>query len=65
MIGFLSVMFIFSLLIGITVSLILYFIKKYLLKKKSDFKKNIWIGVITTITWFVLITLFINGMDHI
>ena len=65
MIGFLISTIIFSLLIGITVTLIFYFIKKYMLKRQTTFRKNIWIGVIVTFICFVLCMVLINGMDKI
>lgn len=63
MIGFLISAIIFSLLIGITISLIFYLVKKYILKGQTNSKKYIWIGIIVALICFALCLALINGMD--
>ena len=64
MVGLFIAIIIFSLLNGITISIILYLSKKYLLKRQSNFKKNIRIGAIVAIFSFALATFLILGMEH-
>jgi len=64
MIGFLISTIIFSLLIGITISLFFYLVKKYILKGQTNSKKKyIWIGIIVALICFALCLALINGMD--
>jgi len=65
MLGFLISTIIFSLLIGITISIIFYLVKKYILNRQTTFRKNIWIGAIIALACFVLCLILINGMDKI
>jgi hypothetical protein len=65
MIGFFIGASVFSLLIGITISVIFYVIKKYKFKSPITFRKNIWIAVIVALACFLLCLILINGMDKI
>ncbi|MEP6949348.1 MAG: hypothetical protein ABI863_08745 [Ginsengibacter sp.] len=66
MIKLLTFILIFSLLNGITLSIIFYLIKKYVFRKPSGFRKNIRIGVIAAIICFAVCAIFISsGMDSV
>ncbi len=65
MIGFLISLIIFSLVNGLTVSIIFYLLKKYLLKKQTDFRNNLWMGVIVASVCFAIGIILMNGMDKI
>lgn len=66
MITLLTFIFIFSLLNGITLSMIFYLLKKYLSRKPSDFRKNIRIGIIAAIICFAICTIVIFfGMENV
>jgi 4-amino-4-deoxy-L-arabinose transferase-like glycosyltransferase len=65
MMGFFITAIIFSFLIGITVSIIFYLIKKHIFNRPATFKKHIWIAVIVALVCFLLSLIFLNGMDKI
>ena len=66
MITLLAFIFIFSLLNGITLSMIFYLLKKYLFRKPSNFRKNILIGIIAAIICFAVCTVVIFfGMENV
>jgi hypothetical protein len=65
MIGFFITIIIFSSLIGITVSAILYLIEKHIFNRLTTFKKQIWIAVIVALICFLLSLIVINGTDKI
>jgi Mn2+/Fe2+ NRAMP family transporter len=61
---FFIVLFIFSLLIGVTITAISHILKQYLFKEESSFEKNIWIGAIVAIICFALGTFLFFGLSH-
>ena len=56
---------VFSLLNGVTIMSVVYLIKKYLFKKNTQLKNDIWVGIFFGLITFTLGYFFINGMEHL